>query len=374
MDLSAVGFIAKNRDKIGLFLNALSSLGSSLNERQSDRPKPDVIPVMIAFFEELYSRPKLFDERCPTSVEALGEDFVKLLTGFCSKDESNQLKELDSIFTMVYRFICEFEFLSPYGLDAKLGQIKEFVEKNLDDFEKSVKRDLIYSMYSMPVYLIKRFLHGDAVAEFRSFLEHAGRASQLKQEWDKEKQEWDKKIESQREEISAHAKNLEDYRTEYNFVGLVHGFEKIFSEKKTERMISFCSLLALAFLMVLPLCAEVYYFVFKTEFIKEHRGALVYAVPSLLSLQVLLVYFFRVVLLHFRGIVAQMLQLRLRMSLCQFIEAYSNYSVNIKKQDPGALDKFESIVFSGIVSSNEALPSAFDGAEQIAKLIRSARG
>ena len=372
MDSNAIVFFANqvNKQAIGSFLHALSSL----KEKQSDRPNPDVIPVMIDFFSELFYRPNLFDERCPTNVEAHGGRFVELLTEFCKKDESNQLKELTSIFMVVYRFICEFEFSSPNGLDSKLGQIREFVETNLDDFEDSVRRDLNYANYSMPVYLVKRFLHGNAGAEFRSFLENTSRASKLKQEWGEEKEKWDKEIELRREEISAHAKILEGYKTEYNFVGLVKGFDNILKKKERERSHSFCSLVTLGVLMVLPLCVELFYFMFKTEFIERYRNVLMYSLPPLIALEMILLYLFRVVLLHFRSIVAQILQLRLRVSLCQFIQSYSQYSVNIKKQDPGALDKFESVIFSGIVSSNEALPSTFDGVEQIAKLISSVRG
>ena len=43
----------------------------------------------------------------------------------------------------------------------------------------------------------------------------------------------------------------------------------------------------------------------------------------------------------------------------------------MKKQDSSALEKFESLIFSGVVSDPEKLPSTFDGVEQIGNLIKS---
>jgi hypothetical protein len=45
----------------------------------------------------------------------------------------------------------------------------------------------------------------------------------------------------------------------------------------------------------------------------------------------------------------------------------------MKKKDAGSLDKFESIVFSGIVTEDGSLPSTFDGMDQIGKLIKAAK-
>ena len=60
--------------------------------------------------------------------------------------------------------------------------------------------------------------------------------------------------------------------------------------------------------------------------------------------------------------------------LVEFIDLNTNkieYSTKIKKQDPSALEKFESLIFSRITSNSESLPSTFDGLEQISKLIKN---
>ncbi|MDO9221069.1 MAG: hypothetical protein Q7T90_08585, partial [Thiobacillus sp.] len=110
------------------------------------------------------------------------------------------------------------------------------------------------------------------------------------------------------------------------------------------------------------------------DVIEKHKTTLLYTLPALITLEVILVYFFRVVLAHFRSLKAQLLQLDLRTALCQFIQSYADYAGKIKKQDASALEKFESLVFSGLLSNEESLPSTFDGTEQLTKLVKSLRG
>jgi hypothetical protein len=60
--------------------------------------------------------------------------------------------------------------------------------------------------------------------------------------------------------------------------------------------------------------------------------------------------------------------------LCEFIQSYADYSANIKKQDSSALEKFENLIFSGVVSEPEKLPSTYDGLDQLADFIKSIKG
>ena len=93
----------------------------------------------------------------------------------------------------------------------------------------------------------------------------------------------------------------------------------------------------------------------------------------IISIEVILIYFFRVILLNHRSVKAQSMQIELRQTLCQFIQSYTSYSTDMKKQDAAALEKFESLIFSGVLSDPEKLPSTFDGVEQIGNLIKSVK-
>jgi hypothetical protein len=62
------------------------------------------------------------------------------------------------------------------------------------------------------------------------------------------------------------------------------------------------------------------------------------------------------------------------MSLCRFIQSYADYSIDIKEKNSEALSKFEAIIFSGLVGSEDKLPSTFDGIEQLTAFAKSITG
>lgn len=62
------------------------------------------------------------------------------------------------------------------------------------------------------------------------------------------------------------------------------------------------------------------------------------------------------------------------MTLCEFIQSYADYAGDIAAKNPGTLEKFEGVIFSGLQASEEKLPNTFDGIEQIGGLIERLRG
>lgn len=123
-------------------------------------------------------------------------------------------------------------------------------------------------------------------------------------------------------------------------------------------------------LLLSPVLVELTFINNHIGILDGYKNELLFSLPPLITIEVLLIYFFRVVLVHFQSIKTQLLQLELRKSLCQFIESDSTFSADIKARDPSALEKFENLVFSGLISSEENLPSTFDGIEQLAKLFK----
>ncbi len=128
----------------------------------------------------------------------------------------------------------------------------------------------------------------------------------------------------------------------------------------------------LASLVITPVGVELYLLMFKTETIKtNYLDLLKYAIFPTLTLQIVLVYFFRIALFNYKSVKAQLLQLELRKTLCQFIQSYSSYAKEMKATDNSSLEKFENLIFSGIIANEENLPSTFDGLEQLSKIIQS---
>lgn len=126
-------------------------------------------------------------------------------------------------------------------------------------------------------------------------------------------------------------------------------------------------------MLALPL-AQVGFVITHLEEIEKHKTTLVYSLPTVLAVEIILLYLFRVVLGQFRSVKAQLLQIDLRISICQFVESYADYVSRLRTKDSSALAKFEALIFSGLVTEEAGIPSTFDGTEQIARLIRSIRG
>ena len=91
------------------------------------------------------------------------------------------------------------------------------------------------------------------------------------------------------------------------------------------------------------------------------------------TLMLFLFYFSRVGLQHVRSIQSQMMQLELRMALCQFIHNYADDSEKLHAKNKAGFEKFENIIFSPLVSSDDKIPTTFDGMEQLAKLVSEFR-
>lgn len=65
------------------------------------------------------------------------------------------------------------------------------------------------------------------------------------------------------------------------------------------------------------------------------------------------------------------MQLELRMTLCQFIQSYAEKSKELKVVNKEGFEKFENLIFSSIVSSDEKIPSTFDGMEHITNFVKN---
>jgi hypothetical protein len=340
-----------------------------------EAPLPDVVTQLKTFFKAFANRPEVFDQRCEFNTELIGQTFIQMLQDFLdTNSETSAEDQLINIFSTAYRLLCELEYSMPNGLFSmtndlfmQLVGIKNFVDRELEKFNGRAREELVWASYLMPAAIVKRMLTNPSLAHFRSFDETAKKAEQLKTTWDAELADKDKQIEALRG-------GLNNITTDYNFVGLMKGFEALALTKKSEHAWSRRTLYGLGLMMLIPVGIHLWFTLTHINTIEDHKSTLMYSLPPLIALEVILLYFFRVVLANFRSISAQLLQINLRRTLCQFIQNYSEYSTKIKKDDPSALAKFENLIFSGIVADSDSMPSTFDGMDQIAKFVNSLRG
>jgi hypothetical protein len=82
--------------------------------------------------------------------------------------------------------------------------------------------------------------------------------------------------------------------------------------------------------------------------------------------ELILLFYFRILLTNYNAANAQLLQLKTRESVCQFIEEYIKFKKNC---DVTELDKFESLIFSNLMPSAEQIPATFEGLEHLGKIL-----
>ena len=75
-------------------------------------------------------------------------------------------------------------------------------------------------------------------------------------------------------------------------------------------------------------------------------------------------------LVNIKSIKSQIMQLELRMTLCQFIQNYAEKSKELKELNKEGFEKFESLIFSTIVSSDDKIPNTLDGIESLTNLVK----
>ncbi|MDR7331584.1 hypothetical protein [Roseateles asaccharophilus] len=327
-----------------------------------DRPTPDVTTPLGVIIRIMTHNGIAFDQHCAVNIEWIGDHFFAQIRDYLNKTDKETLL---SIFTAAYRFICELEFSQEGELSMELRGAKSFVDENIEEFPHQHRRQLVYANYLTPISITKKIINSPALVEFKAFTQTALAAKTLKEKWDQELAERDAQIETFRSGLSK-------IQTAYNFVGLVKGFEALAKEKRREKLRAFLSTIALGFVMILPVAAQLWISSNLTNTIDLHRSVLLYSLPTL-ALELILLYFFRIVLINYKNCTNQLLQIDLCITLCQFIQSYSEYSTKIKKDDASALEKFENLIFSAITPEAGAIPSTLDGVEQIAKLVSSIR-
>jgi hypothetical protein len=352
--------------QVGENATALQQLLNKLpNQKALSEDPSEVAPYLRVVLEIMLGNTKKFDESCQVNIKWIGAAFISSAKSYPPDGDDSKYLRTD-LFTSVYRFLCELEFSMPESLSMELRAVKNFVENHIDEFKGQAKQQLIYANYLMPAQILKHLLHHPNIAAMQEFNAGQKSAQTLKIEWDKE-------FEAKRNQVELLKNQLDGLETGFNFVGLVDGFRRLSEKKIKEKNFAFACLLGLGACVLAPIISEVVFIVNNLASLDKYKSAILFAIPPAIALELLLVYFFRVVLIHFKSIKAQLLQIELRTALCQFIQSYSTYASGIKEKSSSALDKFESLIFSGLISNEENLPSTFDGTDQLAKLIAGLR-
>lgn len=322
-----------------------------------DKQRNSLIRLIVNAMEK---RPNEWNTFCQINIKWIGDQFINRLA-----DEKDLTKDrLDDICSMCFRFLFELYLSTKNDLAMEFEAARRFVFDNVNLFEVTAKEQIEFAIRDMPISIFKEIANSEGIESLKNFDAVSEKAKNLKEEWDRNLSERESRVKN----IEA---SLSKYENAFNFVGLYQGFDDLANEKKNERDGILFWLKLLSVIIILPIVAEFVLIYKNIDNISTIRDGLLVSIFPTLSLVAISIYYFRVLLFNYKSVKSQLLQIDLRKTLCRFIQSYSGYASEIKSQDADALDKFERIIFSGIVTEDGSLPSTFDGVEQIGNFIKS---
>ncbi|URJ84392.1 hypothetical protein M9411_06580 [Pasteurella multocida] len=349
---------------------------------EADSIKLNRIEFCKEFVERtLLNQNNFLKEVCPFNYFHIGKNFESYLYG----------KYRDDFNTF---YICCARFLKEYILYLKRKQMhtispfitslwEKFEDDDLSSLDDRFIKHIEYIKNKMAVDILNFYFGEDGFKAFKDYEKSKIHIDETNDKILENKKNIENLISNKEEEIKTllsekekSVKRLEEVlnkqKTAFNFVGLSKGFENLL-KKKTDAKYATFFLLGMIGLGLFTIPYLYIYFLFNTpESISnlEHWKI----IPGFIGLELILLYFFRVVLLHYTSIQTQIIQLELRQSLCQFIQSYADYAKEIKEKDNVSLEKFENIIFSNILSDSNKVPGTFDGIETLVNLIKEIRG
>jgi len=307
-----------------------------------------------------------FDENCQVSIEWIGEHVLGELRAIVENQDDENVYVLA---TTIYRFIIEYDLSQK---DELSKDIRGFVRIVLDEsvkFSENDRQQISYARQEMPIAIIKRIINADEIDSLRN-------VRQISERVEKTIEGWEGTLKRTEETTVQLAESLKKHTKDFNFVGLREGFAELATQVEKELTKARVYMVIFGMLAAFPGVLDVWLILGggrldATKLTTYHLTLLAIAT---VSTTVLILYYFRIALRKADSCTAQLTQLRLRMSLCRFIQSYADYSKEIKEKNADALSKFEAIIFSGIVSSEDKLPSTFDGLEQLTAFAKSVAG
>lgn len=315
----------------------------------------------LTILDSMMTHPASWSESCAINIEWIGSQFISALMNLSPSADKDKL---DNVYAMCFRFLFELHLSTKTNLNIDLDRARTFNIENLEKFSPNAQGQIDFAWRDMPVSIMKSLINSDQIQSLKDFSKTVDYAKLQKSAWEKELKEHE-------ETVNRLKNNLEQYESGFNFVGLHQGFEEMSAVKNLEKDNLKFWLKFFGILITLPFAIEAIVIWTNLQDIEKLRTAMIISIVPTLSLAGILIFYFRVLLHNYNSTKSQLLQIELRKTLCRFIQSYVVYAEKMNEKNQGSLGKFEGIIFSGLVSSDDKIPSTFDGLEQIGNILKS---
>jgi hypothetical protein len=339
----------------------LSEASARLLAEENDPP----VRHLGAMLERMVTSASEFDENCQISISTLGSRLRNDVAGLRKPFSS---ENVDFISSIVFRCLTEFDMSVSGELAMEIRSFMDDLLARMDSLPSSARKQIEHAQRGLSVALIKNLLNTQPILNLRN-IQSVGASINEKIT------SWESKLDEQQSRSERLGELFEKHARDFNFSGLHEGFSDLATGIQKELRAAQVGIGIFGLLVLSPGILDLLLaFVFHQDFATMHVYTLVVAGIGTLTLTLLFLYFFRIALRKADSCRAQLVQVRLRMSLCRFIQPYTDYSKDVRKDSPETFSKFEALIFSGIVGTTEGLPSTFDGLEHIGAFAKSLRG
>ncbi|WP_308905688.1 hypothetical protein [Neisseria mucosa] len=357
-----MGFFSELHDDLVQVEKKIAKVDESMLSEQ-EREQYELITAVASL---MIDNPELWEKKCLYNIQYIGNGFKSRIQNL--QDNISEL-EAAHIYECMVRFLVELDL--SYGLEGlnflksdSFGKVIIPLKDKMYFPRSEYAGQLNYAFYKMPIDILCSYMGNKG---FKTFFEFDERRNALEKSIQKYQNEVNEKIVEVQQRINDVDKlkeKLDEYKTAFTFVGLNKGFENLLRQKNEAKTKTFRLLSGLAIVTILPLGFSFY------EKFMAGVDILWQSMLPVIGLEFILIYFFRVVLTHYHSIQTQIMQLELRQSLCEFIQSYAEYAKKIKTNDKDALEKFENLIFSSILSNPDKVPGTFDGVEGLTSLLK----
>jgi hypothetical protein len=344
--------------------DAIRILESAIPTLQHNRENPRA-SQLGAMLRIISKNAEEFDRNCQLNIDWIGNqtlDYIRELASLPNEEG------IDMVTALIYRFWVEYDLSVRNDVSM---EVRAFVNKVRDDvgsFKDEARSQIEFARQEMPIGIIKKMINTEEFGTLRNMSEIASTV-------DKKIEGWKHNLDSTEEKATRLAGILEKHTQAFNFVGLHDGFSDLAKEINQELKFAQFGIGIFGLLVLVPSFLDLSLIESRNFDISTLKTQTLIAMTlAIVAMTLLFLYFFRIALRKANSCRAQLIQVRLRMSLCRFIQSYADSSSEMKAKNSDALAKFENLIFSGIVSSDEKLPSTFDGIEQLTALAKSISG